>query len=256
MRIGGIPEPFNFAWKLAIERGLLKGVTWSDWPGGSGAVCEAIHKADLDAGIVLTEAAVWYPNQNEAFTVVMPFTLSPLHWGIYAPSVAQPKDFFASKIAVSRLGSGSHLMVRVYAGQKGRDPKNMIFLPKGSFYAMYEAVMSGEADFFLWEKWYTRSFAGFGDLEEIDDFAAEWPSFVAVARQGFVAQLEAAVKVVMDLISSLQVSGQLESVIIERFGFSSAAAKAWLGENRWNLAGEALQLSYLEAIKKIFGNFP
>ncbi len=62
VRVGGVPEHFNLAWHLANENGLFLregiDIQWQDIPGGTGAMCSALRKGELDIAITLTEGIV------------------------------------------------------------------------------------------------------------------------------------------------------------------------------------------------------
>ncbi len=62
IRIGGVPEHFNMPWHYAIENKLftVEGINleWTDFPGGTGSMANALKNNDLDMAVMLTEGAI------------------------------------------------------------------------------------------------------------------------------------------------------------------------------------------------------
>ena len=52
VRIGGVPEHFNYAWYLALKQGHFKehniDVRWKDYFGGSGQMTKALRENEID----------------------------------------------------------------------------------------------------------------------------------------------------------------------------------------------------------------
>ena len=62
VRVGGVPEHFNYPWHYAINKGLFAkagfDVKWSDVTGGSGEMCRMLEENQTDVALVLTEGIV------------------------------------------------------------------------------------------------------------------------------------------------------------------------------------------------------
>ena len=60
--VGGVPEPMNLPWQLAVSDGTFANehldVEWVDQPGGTGAIAGALSERTLDAATILTEGAI------------------------------------------------------------------------------------------------------------------------------------------------------------------------------------------------------
>ncbi len=78
---------------------------------------------------------------------------SPLCWAVVSgaqSSLQALDDLKGRTIAISRYGSGSHLMACVLALQRGWDPaKDLTFHVAGDFASLRNAVNSGQADAFM-----------------------------------------------------------------------------------------------------------
>ena len=126
LRIGGVPEHFNLPWHLVLESPLPADLgidaRWQDFPDGSGAMAAALLEGRIDAAMLLTEGAVAGVAAGGGFDVVSLYTESPLVWGIHVPAAsrfAAVGDVRGARYAISRRGSGSHLMAFVHAREQG-----------------------------------------------------------------------------------------------------------------------------------------
>ena len=59
VRIGGVPEHFNYAWYLALKQGHFKKqnieIFWNDYSGGTGQMNKALRENVIDMAVILTE---------------------------------------------------------------------------------------------------------------------------------------------------------------------------------------------------------
>jgi len=62
LRIGGVPEHFNYPWYLTLKDKKYHEVginlRWKDFDGGTGAMIEALNNQQIDLAVVLTEGIV------------------------------------------------------------------------------------------------------------------------------------------------------------------------------------------------------
>ncbi len=130
IKVAGVPEHFNLPWHMCIEDGTFKknglDVSWKDFPDGTGAMCKALRNKDVDVAVILTEGIIKdILNGNDA-KIVQEYIASPLIWGIHVAAGSNYQDIQDlknAKVAISRYGSGSHLMAYVNAKNLGWDPK-------------------------------------------------------------------------------------------------------------------------------------
>ena len=126
IRLGGVPEHFNLPILLAKERGAFEQINidlqWTYYPGGTGAMTKALAEGELDMAILLTEGYIAAVNKGLQAKVVKVYIDSPLVWGIYTGVGSATKslyDHHPKHYAISRYGSGSHLMALIHAEQRG-----------------------------------------------------------------------------------------------------------------------------------------
>ena len=88
--IGGVPEHFNLPWHLAIDEGLFEdngiGLKWQDFPGGTGAMCNALRDDTIDVAVILTEGIIKDIIDGNPSKIVQTYVQTPLHWGVHVAS--------------------------------------------------------------------------------------------------------------------------------------------------------------------------
>ncbi|MBL7811874.1 MAG: ABC transporter substrate-binding protein [Bacteroidetes bacterium] len=190
LRIGGVPEHFNYLWQLPETREFFRNAgfyyEWSDYPGGTGAMTEALLKKETDVAIMLTEGAIAAVAQGHPFAIRTPFVMSPLQWGVFGKNgrvKPWPDNFHTAVFAISRYNSGSHLMAQFLAQREGLQLSRDNFLVTQNLQGAREALGREEADYFLWEKFMTRPLLHSGEFMQCDEIAAPWPAFVFVTRK-------------------------------------------------------------------------
>lgn len=243
LKIGGVPEHFNLPWRRLLESrdGGRDGraATWRDYPGGSGAMLAALGSGALDVAILLTEAAVAGAARG-GFEIVSRYTDSPLIWGVHVPAVAPAAridDVRGARFAVSRFGSGSHLMSYVLADQRGWPVDALEFVEVGSLDGAVEAFAAGRADVFLWERFMTQPVVDSGAFRRIGEFSAAWPGFVVCAAdrawRDARATVEALVDRALEQAAALVRRPDAPALFAARYGLDVAQVQQWLAVTRW-----------------------
>ena len=134
IRIGGVPEHFNLPWRLSMEEKRFEHagiqVSWKDFPGGTGAMARELRHGTIDIALILTEGIVADIIKGNKSTIVGFYVKSPLTWGVHTSghnSFTSPNAFDKKLFAISRWGSGSHLMAYVYAKKQGWSTEDFDF---------------------------------------------------------------------------------------------------------------------------------
>ncbi len=245
LRLGGVPEHFNLPWHLAIEQRRFESlgieVEWTDYPGGSGAMAKALREGELDAALLLTEGAVAAIAAGAAFRVTSLFTDSALVWGIHVPAASRFRslaELRGARYAISRQGSGSHLMAFVHARSQGWPVEQLEFVSVGNLAGAVEAFAAGSADVFFWEKFMTKPLVDAGQFRRVGEFTAPWPAFVVCvadavgpAQRAAVAR---AVAVVLREAEALRSRAGVAALIAARYGLAAPDVGAWLETTRWS----------------------
>lgn len=237
LKIGGVPENINIPWYETIEG--RNDVTWRDCPGGTGEMCRLLDEGEVDVALVLTEGAISHIAKGSDIRIAGTYVQSPLTWGVHTlPSFNKTGDDVAgSRFAVSRMGSGSHLMSYVYASQKGwlqKQPPEIVVC--GGIDGAMVAFAEKRVDLFLWEKFMTKPFVDEGRLGRIDLCRGPWPAFsIAIGPQVTHDVLE---NVIQDVAKTLNILGREPYIekVIERYGLMKADVEEWFDETEFACA--------------------
>lgn len=240
-----MPEHFNLPWQLALEHGLFETlgleVEWTYFAGGTGAMTFALERGDLDMAILLTEGFLSAASKGLEAKIVKTYIESPLVWGIYTGSQRSASNWLEKdhlNYAISRFGSGSHLMAMVHAQQRGLNILDNQFQVIQSLHGGLDALSTGQSDIFYWEKFMTQPFVKSGQLSKVGEFQAPWSGFLIVASTSALAQHETAIKAILDsMIPECIEFKHNHSVLRQlrnRFQMTEEEAQQWLLDTTWN----------------------
>lgn len=242
LRIGGVPEHFNLPWRLAVADDAFgdTAVCFTEHAQGTGELTRALRDKELDAALVLTEGAVLDVLKNDATRLVKVWVDSPLTWGIHVSargdihSIDQIRD---RRVAISRYGSGSHLISVVDAIERGFSIDNMAFVVVDNLDGARKALACGKADVFLWEKHMTQPLVDNGEFRRVGVRIVPWPAFAISVRKDVLATRARDVRDVLDVAAryarNLERRMSAAPLIADTYGLSLHDAEAWLVEVRW-----------------------
>ena len=252
IRLGGVPEHFNYPWKIWLEKnnGQFQGFTWTwtDFPGGSGAMIQSLEADETDVAFVLTEAVANALLKGSQIQPLSVFVESPLVWGIFSSAknpVSQVSPVAGKKYAISRYGSGSELMAKVDANTRGSKIEQANFVLVQNLEGARKAIGNLEADLFFWEKWMTKPLVDAGEFKMIDECPTPWPCFLMVCTSAFKTNLKrlnalkTAYSEVLSLANDLKsIPGSAEKLAME-YGLKSEDSKTWLSHVQWAKAWQS-----------------
>ncbi len=241
MKIAGVPEPFNLPLRLAIEDGVLDavGVQYIDYPGGTGAMTAALATGEIDAAILLTEGGVYDIARGGDNRLIKVFVDSPLVWGIHVAAGSSLTDVTeGTRVAISRYGSGSHLIAIVDAIERGFDTSAMSFVVVDNIDGARKALAAGDADLFLWEKHMTQPLVDSGEFRRIGERAVPWPAFCVSVRRTFGHEQADALRKVFDTTwrysEMLLAREDRVSLVSGGYDIAETDAERWLSTVRWH----------------------
>lgn len=188
IRLGGVPEHFNLPIHLAKERGQFKAkniqLEWTTFKGGTGQMTRALRNGEVDACILLTEGIIKDIIKGNPSKIISVYVTTPLIWGIHTGihnSLNHHQAIFTKKYAISRFGSGSHLMAVVDANSQGKTLKNEQFVVIKNLDGALASLETLETDVFYWEKYTTKPYVDSGQLKRVGTYLTPWPCFVIAA---------------------------------------------------------------------------
>lgn len=255
LKIGGVPEHFNLPWRLAIEDGKFRefglNLHWADMGGGTGQMIRGLETGSLDIAVLLTEGITKAILQGLDATIVQVYVTSPLHWGIHVPyhSDIQKVDQLEGKtFAISREGSGSHLMSYVKAHQEGWSLDDLKFNVIGDVYGGLWALEHDEAQAFLWEKYTTFPYTEQKKCRYIDEVVTPWPCFVIAVRNDVYKNHKDLVDqmclTVNKRAKEMKEDPNIVEIISWRYNLRAGQVENWLIETDWNYNGVEYPLAF------------
>ncbi|EXJ93533.1 alpha 1,3-glucosidase [Capronia coronata CBS 617.96] len=212
VRIGYVPEhyllPLHFCNKHNLFPPSVQ-ITLVPFLSGTGHMITSLRSKEIDLAIGLTEgwvAGLLNPDmynkspEEKGYSIVGSWVTTPLRWAIVTgrnrDNIKSVDDLKSHRrVAVSRIGSGSHVMAFVLAQQEGwlhqtKDSKSegLTIVPLGPFKDLRDGVTSSAADFFMWEHFTTKPYFHGEDtpLKKIGEIYTPWPSWhIAASRSSF-----------------------------------------------------------------------
>lgn len=249
IRVGGVPEHYNFPWYSAIEdkdfESVGLNVSWKECWGGTGEMLNDIKENNLDVIVALTEGVVKNILAEQNMKIIHVYVTSPLVWGVhthFTSFLSDLREIQGKKFAISRINSGSHLMSKVYAQQKQFTIPDEDFIIINDIHGARKSLASGETDVFLWEKFTTKPYVDSGEFKRIGEVRTPWPCFVIAASTHFVEnhqdELELMLEVLLSKIDELLDNLDTEQRIAQKFGLKIEDVELWFRDVRWNLSTE------------------
>lgn len=202
---------------------------------------EALDDGSLDVAVMLTEGAVAAFAAGAAFDIEHVYVVSPLQWGIHVPaasSLCEEASIRGKRYAISRRGSGSHLMSYAHARAHGWPLEQLEFVVVGTLDGAIEAFRQGRADVFFWERYMTAPLVEAGQWRRVGIFEAPWPAFVVCLakrldrdrRQAFAELYAQVLRAAQTFASDAEGTAARVS---EAFGIDRDAVAQWLAETRF-----------------------
>ena len=189
IRLGGVPEHFNLPIHLSIENGSFASrkvdLEWTTFKGGTGQMTKALRENEIDACILLTEGIIKDIVQGNEAQIISIYVNTPLIWGVhtgYDNPLQNYSDVYDKRYAISRFGSGSHLMSIVDANSQEKQIKEEQFHVIKNLDGALDSLSKQETDVFYWEKFTTKPYVDRGILRRIGEYVTPWPCFLIAAR--------------------------------------------------------------------------
>lgn len=258
VRIAGVPEAFNDCFEHAdfAAKNLSCGAKLLSHPGGSGSMLSSVKSGDVDAAFALTDCIVAAIENGDPVRLAGPLVKSPLTWAVIVSGDGTVKtldELSAATWGVSRIGSGSHVMVQTLASKKGWtvEPK---FKVCGNFQGLRNSVNDGSVDAFLWEHFTTRPFEVKGEVRIVDGVPTPWGCFSVVVSEN-CKRLDDVHKVADAFVEAgkrFLENPSTVGAISSKYGMSEDDAKSWMQGVRYADSGERLvSTSELEMTREI-----
>ncbi|RSK38635.1 substrate-binding domain-containing protein [Mangrovimonas spongiae] len=246
VNVGGVPEHFNLAWYLALKSGTFKkagiNLRWKDYYGGTGDMCKSLRNGDIDLAVILTEGIIKDIVEGNPSSIVQTFVQSPLIWGIHvaeSSSYQTISDLRGKKAAISRYGSGSHLMAYINAKNNNWNlDDDLHFEVIKNLDGAIKGLSSGAADYFMWEKFTTKPIVDEGIFRRIGNCPTPWPCFVIAARNEFIEKHPDELQTILDIVNIITEDFKdipsIDNTIANRYNQKLEDVQEWLSLTEWS----------------------
>lgn len=245
VKIIGVPEHFNFPWQLALGEGAFEergiDLRWTNIPEGTGKMCQMLSDGETDLAIILTEGIIKSITEGNPVKIVQEYVASPLLWGIHVGAKSSYKvlsDLKNAKVAISRFGSGSHLMAYVNARNEGWNSDQIRFEIVNNLDGAVKALTEGEADYFMWEHFMTKPLVDKGVFRRLGDCPTPWPSFVIVATDNFLRENKAILGHILEIINlytaEFKSIPSIDRTLANTFDQQLEDVQRWLSLTQWS----------------------
>ncbi|MGB3606996.1 MAG: substrate-binding domain-containing protein [Psychroserpens sp.] len=246
INIGGVPEHFNLAWYLTLKEGEYKdkgiNLRWKDYFGGTGEMNKALRDGDIDIAVILTEGIIKDIIDGNESKIVQVFVESPLIWGIHVAhdsNYQTIEDLKGTKAAISRYGSGSHLMAYINAENNDWNiEQDLDFEVIRDLEGAVEGLIKGDGDYFMWEKFTTKPIVDSGVFRRIGNCPTPWPCFVIAVRQEFLDNNLEDVRMILEIINGttrdFKTMPKIDEMIASRYDQKLEDVREWLSLTKWS----------------------
>ena len=245
VKIAGVPEHFNLPWHLCIEQGKFAGagldVEWTDVPEGTGKLCQMLRDGSTDIAVILTEGILKDIAAGNESKIVQVYVGSPLIWGIHVAAGSgyrSLEDLQDGNVAISRYGSGSHLMAIVNAKQQGWNTDSLRFEVINTLDGAVEALTTGKADYFMWERFMTKPIVDAGIFRRVGDCPTPWPCFVIAVRNEILEKHPDEIGMLLDSINQMTTGFKdlpdIDHILAKRYDQKIEDIREWLKLTEWS----------------------
>jgi ABC-type nitrate/sulfonate/bicarbonate transport system substrate-binding protein len=190
-----------------------------------------------------------------------------LIWGIHTPAynaIETLEQMQGKRYAISRFGSGSHLMAIVDADLRNWSTTDLTFVEVKNLEGARKALAADEADIFFWEKFTTHPFVDNGEFSRIGQRLTPWPAFVVCASDKALAEHPDAIGRLLNQVNKLcrQLTQAPESTITQisqRYELPIDQTTQWFETLQWSFDWQVDQqkfvsaIEYLQSLKLISG---
>jgi ABC-type nitrate/sulfonate/bicarbonate transport system substrate-binding protein len=170
----------------------------------------------------------------------------------YDSDILKVDQLEGKTFAISREGSGSHLMAYVRASQEGWDVDKLKFNVIGDVYGGLWALQNNEAQAFLWEKYTTHPYTEQKKCRYIDEVVTPWPCFVIAVREEVLEKHSEEIKKMCTIVNKkadeLKKNENAADLISWRYNLRHGQVLNWLNETDWNYSGIEYPLAFEKTV--------
>jgi ABC-type nitrate/sulfonate/bicarbonate transport system substrate-binding protein len=237
---------------MALEEGAFEArgvdLQWHDVPEGTGKMCQMLQNSQTDLAVVLTEGILKSITEGNPVKIVQEYIASPLLWGIHVAAQSPYEriaDLEHTIPAISRYGSGSHLMACVNAQKEGWDPGKLRFEVVHTLDNAVQSMAAGSSDYFMWEHFTTKPLVDNGTFRRLGDCPTPWPCFVLAASDECIRDEPSILRHILEVINlysaEFSLIPSIDRTLANRYGQRLEDIREWLSRTRWSQSQIAVQ---------------
>ncbi|MEE9374686.1 MAG: uracil-DNA glycosylase, partial [Saprospiraceae bacterium] len=233
---------------LAIENGSFESkeisLEWTTFDGGTGQMTNALRNGEIDACILLTEGIIKDIINGSRCKIISGYVNTPLIWGVHTGAknkLTHQTEIYDKQYAISRFGSGSHLMAIVDATINGKNITQAQFNIINNLEGSIQSLVSLTTDVFYWEKYTTKPYVDSGELRRLGEFITPWPCFVIAATDDIISQESASITRMLHTIHDscdlfMRTKDNIP-LVSERYGLKLIDVERWYHATEWAIHG-------------------
>ena len=158
------------------------------------------------------------------------------------------------KYAISRYGSGSHLISYLDTRNRNWPTEELEFVEVGGMEGARQAFKGEQADVFLWEKFTTKPLVDQGEFRILGECIPQFSSFViCVSNKAWESRRDNIEQILTSVLRSsaaLLENEECVRIIAQHYRMSELDVAAWLERTRWTTKPD-LERSKLDAAIEI-----
>jgi ABC-type nitrate/sulfonate/bicarbonate transport system substrate-binding protein len=200
-----------------------------------------LRDGDTDIAVILTEGILKEITNGNPSKIVQVYVQSPLIWGIHVAAKSKFKtlsDIENSRVAISRMGSGSHLMSIVNAEHQNWNTEKLLFEIVNTIDGAVEALTNGQADYFMWERFMTQPLVDEGIFRRIGECPTPWPCFVIAVRNEVLEQNPKVIEQILSIINTtteeFKMIPSIDRTLASKYNQKLVAIQEWLKLTNWS----------------------
>lgn len=201
---------------------------------------QALRSGECDICVLLTEGIITDIINGNPSKIISGYVQSPLTWGIHTAvdsDIQSYEEVFDNKIAISRHGSGSHLMPTVDALMKGEKIAPDQFVTVQDINGALKSLSDKETNIFYWEKYTTKPFVKSGYLRRIGEFLSPWPCFMIAATNEIIEKepeaIDQVLRVIHQACEAFMENKNAPKLVSETFNIPLKDAEYWFHSTEW-----------------------
>ena len=195
---------------------------------------------ETDLAIILTEGIIKGITDGNPSKIAQEYISTPLLWGIHVAANSSYKTLSGlkgSKAAISRFGSGSHLMAYIKGQNEHWNTDDLKFEVIQNLQGAVTALTEGSADYFMWEHFTTKPLVDNGIFRNIGDCPTPWPCFVIATTNAFAEENAGTLKHILEVINlytqEFKLIPSINRTLANAYIQNLEDINAWLAITRW-----------------------